>query len=74
MGQREDFVAAKNAERAATDLTCNGTYASFTVTGFSGYALTTVPEPGTLALLLTGLFASLACARRKRRNGNIDRR
>jgi T5SS/PEP-CTERM-associated repeat protein len=35
----------------AIDLTCNGPYASFTVTGFSGYAVTT-PEPGTLALLL----------------------
>jgi hypothetical protein len=30
-------------EYASTDLTCNGTYASFTVTGFSGYAVTGVP-------------------------------
>jgi len=36
----------------ANDLTYDGTYASFTVTGFSGYAVTTVPEPGTRALLV----------------------
>ena len=36
---------------AATDLTYDGTYASFTATGFSGYAVT-VPEPGTLVMLL----------------------
>jgi hypothetical protein len=45
----------------ATDLSCDGTYANFTVTGFSGYAITAVPEPGALAMLLAatvwlGLF------------------
>ena len=30
-------------EYASADLTCNGTYASFTVTGFSGYAVTGIP-------------------------------
>jgi T5SS/PEP-CTERM-associated repeat protein len=45
---------------SADDLTYDGTYASFTVTGFSGYAVTTVPEPSMLALLLAaamGIFA-----------------
>jgi hypothetical protein len=45
---------------AANDLTYDGDYASFTVAGFSGYAVTTVPEPSTPALLLAaglGLFA-----------------
>jgi T5SS/PEP-CTERM-associated repeat protein len=39
-----------------SDLTYDGRYASFTVTGFSGYAVTTVPEPGTLALLTAALL------------------
>jgi T5SS/PEP-CTERM-associated repeat protein len=38
-------------EYEATDLTYNGDYASFTVTGFSGYAVTGVPEPGALSCL-----------------------
>jgi T5SS/PEP-CTERM-associated repeat protein len=50
----------------ADDLTYDGTYASFTVTGFSGYAITAVPEPSTLVLLATGLLASLFYARRMR--------
>jgi hypothetical protein len=41
----------------AMDLTYDGTYGSFTVTGFSGYAVTLVPEPATLALLLLALGA-----------------
>ena len=52
----------------ADDLTYDGTYASFRATGFSGYAVT-VPEPGTLALLLstaTGLVA-YAWRRKSRR-------
>jgi T5SS/PEP-CTERM-associated repeat protein len=40
------------AKYAATDLTYDGVYASFTATSFSGYAATVVPEPGTLVLLL----------------------
>jgi T5SS/PEP-CTERM-associated repeat protein len=47
------------------DLTYDGTYASFTVTGLSGYAVT--PEPGTLALLAVAIMGSVAWARRKRR-------
>ena len=50
----------------ATDLTCNGGWASFTVTGFSGYAVTT-PEPSTIALLLAGAACLLALAWRRRR-------
>ncbi len=53
----------------ASDLTYDGAYASFTVTGFSGYAVTaTVPEPTGLAMLVGGaLLGLLACARRRRR-------
>ncbi|MBN1393810.1 MAG: PEP-CTERM sorting domain-containing protein, partial [Pirellulales bacterium] len=36
----------------AMDLTVNDGWASFTATEFSGYAVSTVPEPGTLILLL----------------------
>jgi T5SS/PEP-CTERM-associated repeat protein len=54
----------------AMDLTYDGQYASFTVRGFSGYAVTAVPEPGTLVSLLIGA-ATLAlltrrCSRRQR--------
>ena len=52
------------------DLTYDGAYASFTVTGFSGYAVT-VPEPGTLGLLLAAALGLLAYARRKRRDFSI---
>ena len=48
---------------SASDLTYFGGYANFTVTSFSGYAISTllpVPEPGSLAMLagiaLTALF------------------
>ena len=51
---------------ASADLTYDGTYASFTVTGFSGYAVT-VPEPGTLALFLAAALGLLAYAWRKRK-------
>jgi T5SS/PEP-CTERM-associated repeat protein len=46
------------------DLTYDGTYASFTVTGFSGYALT-VPEPGTMALFAIGLLGLAAFVGRR---------
>jgi fibronectin-binding autotransporter adhesin len=49
-----------------TDLTYDGTYASFTATGMSGYAATTAPEPGTLALLAAGFLGVMVYARRKR--------
>ncbi len=49
----------------AMDLTCNGAYASFTVTGFRGYAVSAVPEPGTLALLIAAGLGLLIHARRK---------
>ena len=45
-----------------TDLTYDGTYASFTATGLSGFAA--VPEPGTLALVAAGFVGLLVYARR----------
>ena len=54
-------------EYNAFDLTYDGTFASFTATGFSGYAMVAVPEPGTLALLTAGLLGLLTCIRRKRK-------
>ena len=54
-------------EFAANDLTYDGNYASFTVTGFSGYAVTTaVPEPSTFALLGVGAISLLGYGRRRR--------
>jgi len=54
-------------EYAPGDLTYDGTCASFTVTGFSGYALTLVPEPGTIALsAVLGLIGLLLYIRRRR--------
>lgn len=48
----------------AIDLTYDGQYASFTVTGFSGYAVA-VPEPASVWLLLIGL-ALTGWVRRRR--------
>ncbi len=44
------------AKYGAFDLTYDGTFASFTATSFSGYAMVAVPEPGTLILLVVGLL------------------
>jgi T5SS/PEP-CTERM-associated repeat protein len=53
-----------------TDLTYDGTFASFTATSFSGYAVAgiAVPEPGTLALLAAGMLGLLARAWRWRKH------
>ncbi len=51
---------------AAGDLNESQGYASFTVTSFSGYAVS-VPEPSTLALLGMGTLGLLAYAWRRRR-------
>jgi hypothetical protein len=43
------------------------------VTGFSGYALTAVPEPGTFMLLACGLMSAFVYFRRRlinRRSAN----
>ena len=55
------------ARYAATDLAYDGAYANFTVTGFSGYAVTTlVPEPGPLALLVAAVISFFAFPRRRK--------
>jgi T5SS/PEP-CTERM-associated repeat protein len=51
----------------AADLTYDGNYASFTVTGFSDYAISAVPEPSTLALLASALLCAAVWAWRKKR-------
>jgi hypothetical protein len=48
----------------APDLSYDGTYANFTISGFSGYAVVAIPEPSSIALLLLGAPAFL---RRRRR-------
>jgi T5SS/PEP-CTERM-associated repeat protein len=48
-----------------TDLSYDGSYANFTVTGFGDYAVVTVPEPATLMLLACGAVVIL---RRRRRD------
>jgi len=45
-------------------LTDDGTYANFTMTGFSGYAVSVipVPEPTAITLLVLGLAGATAYA------------
>jgi T5SS/PEP-CTERM-associated repeat protein len=50
-----------------TDLTYDGTYANFTVTGFSGYAVSAVPEPTSLGFMALAGITVLARRRRQRR-------
>ena len=52
----------------ANDLSYDGRYASFTVTGFSGYALAAVPEPSSLALLAVALLVLPIVGRRGKRS------
>jgi T5SS/PEP-CTERM-associated repeat protein len=54
------------SEFSASDLTYDGTYASFTVTGFSGYAVSAVPEPGAIILLTTGIAGFVTYRLRRR--------
>jgi T5SS/PEP-CTERM-associated repeat protein len=58
------YAGSTWTEYVPFDLTYDGTYASFTVTGFSGYALT-VPEPGTMALFAMGLLGLAAFGGRR---------
>jgi hypothetical protein len=54
------------AKYNAFDLTYDGTFASFTATSFSGYAMVAVPEPGSFGLLLVAGVVLLAYAWRRR--------
>jgi hypothetical protein len=51
---------------AASDLTYDGTYASFTVTGFSGYAVSGIPEPSAIILFSMGAASLVAYTWRRR--------
>lgn len=52
----------------AADLTYDGTYASFTTTSFSGYAVSAVvPEPSSLILFGIGVFGLFAYFGRRRK-------
>jgi hypothetical protein len=51
---------------SASDLTYDGKFASFTVTGFSGYAVSAVPEPSAFALLAVGVAGFVTYRLRKR--------
>ncbi|HBO42410.1 MAG TPA: hypothetical protein DD670_00410, partial [Planctomycetaceae bacterium] len=53
----------------AMDLTYDGRYASFTVAGFSGYAVSGVPEPTVFALLLAAGLCVIS--RRPIRRGRV---
>ena len=58
---------------AASDLSYDGDYVNFTVTGFSGYAVVgpaPVPEPGALSVVGLGLAGLLV---RRRRTGVRER-
>ena len=61
------YVGTNWTEYAANDLTYDGNYASFTVSGFNGYAVTgiSVPEPSTLVLPGIGAISLLAYAWRR---------
>ena len=60
------FDGAAWSSYAASDLSYDGEYANFTVTGFSGYAVVAVPEPGAVGLLLAGCMGLLVRRRRRR--------
>jgi T5SS/PEP-CTERM-associated repeat protein len=60
------YDGSKWTEYSPTDLTYDGTFASFTATGLSGYAMAAVPEPSTFILLSIGFISLLGYARRRR--------
>ena len=60
------YTGGSWSEYTATDLTYDSAYASFTATALGVYAVV-VPEPATLAMLLSVALAGLALAAYKRR-------
>jgi hypothetical protein len=51
---------------AADDLNCSRSNANFTVTSFSGYAVSMVPEPSTISLLAAAAVVSIWVSIRRR--------
>jgi len=58
------------SEWTSSDLTYDGTYASFTATDLSGSYAVVVPEPGAMTLLAVGMAGLFWLFRRRVRSAN----
>ena len=69
--QKWQYTGSAWTPFSANDLTCDGNYASFTVTGLGDYAVTgsLVPEPSTRVLLAAGAVGIADHIGRRRKAG-----